>query len=132
MQSGKGAGAPAGYVQGQINNFTPEQQNLFKSLFSNVGQGSYLSKLAQGDQDTFSQIEAPALRQFQGLQSELASQFSGQGLGGRRSSGFQNQLGENTANFASQLQAQRYGLQRQALMDLHGMSQELLGQRPYE
>ena len=62
MQSGKGAGAPAGYVQGQINNFTPEQQNLFKSLFSNVGQGSYLSKLAQGDQDTFSQIEAPALR----------------------------------------------------------------------
>jgi len=78
-------------------------------------------------------MEAPALRQFSGLQSNLASRFSGMGgLGARRSSGFQNTMNSAASNFAQELQANRQNLQRQALQDLMGFSNSLLGQRPQE
>ena len=54
------------------------------------------------------------------------------GLGGRKSSGFANTANQATQDFASQLQSQRMGIQQQAIQSLHGMSQDLLGQRPYE
>jgi hypothetical protein len=121
-----------GYKQVGLSNFTPEQMQLFQSLFSHAGPDSYLSKLAGGDQSQFEQLEAPALQQFQGLQGQLASRFSGMGLGARRSSGFQNTMNQASSNFAQQLQSQRMGLQRQATMDLAQLSQMLLGQRSYE
>ena len=121
-----------GYKQAQMQNFTPEQMSLFQNLFSNVGPDSYLSKLASGDEGTFNQMEAPALRQFGAFQGNLANRFSGQGMGGRRSSSFQNAATSANQNFAEQLQSQRMGLQRQALQDLMGMSEGLLNQRPYE
>src|SRR5260221_8262625 len=78
-------------------------------------------------------MEEPALRQFSQLQGGLASRFSGMGgLGARKSSGFQNTANQFASDFAKDLQGQRQGLQRQALMDLIGMSQSLLGQRPFE
>jgi len=77
-------------------------------------------------------MEAPAMRQFAGLQGNLASRFSGMGMGGRKSSGFQNTANQATSDFAQQLQSRRMDLQRQAIKDLHGMGNELLGQRPYE
>jgi hypothetical protein len=123
---------PKGYKMGQIQNFTPEQMQLFQQMFGHVGPDSYLSKLARGDQGMFEQLEAPAMRQFQGLQGQLGSRFSGMGMGARRSSGFQNTANQAAGDFAQQLQAQRMGLQRQALMDLSGLSSELLSQRPYE
>lgn len=123
---------PSGYKVGQLQQFTPEQMQLFQQLFSHVGPDSYLSRLASGDQSFFNEIEAPAHRQFQGAQGQLASRFSGMGMGGRRSSGFQNEATAGASNFAEQLQSQRQGLQRQAIMDLMGMSNTLLGQRPYE
>lgn len=128
---------PKGYRAGQLANFTPEQMGLFEQMFSHVGPDSYLSKLAGGDQSTFGEIEAPALRQFNELQGGMASRFSqgggGRGaLGARKSSGFQNSSNAAASDFAQQLQSQRQGLQRQALQDLRGMSQELLNQRPYE
>lgn len=115
----------------QLQNFTPQQMDLFQSLFSNLGKDSYLGKLAGGDQETFNQIEKPALKQFQGFQGDLASRFSNQGLGGRNSSGFQNSMNESTENFASKLQAQRMGLQTGAIQSLHEMAGQLLGQKPY-
>ncbi len=125
--------APKGYNIGQLQQFTPEQQGLFQQLFGHVGPGSSLSRLASGDESQFAEIEAPALRQFQGLQGQLASRFSGMGsLGARKSSGFQNAIGAEASNFAQDLASKRQGLQRQALMDLMGMSNQLLGQRPYE
>ena len=125
--------ARGGYRPAQMQQFTPEQMNLFQSMFGQVGPDSFLSKLAGGDESTFNQIEAPAMRQFQGLQGNIASRFSGMGSGGaRRSSGFQNTMNQASSNFAQDLQAQRMGLQRNAIMDLHGMSNDLLGQRPYE
>lgn len=124
--------APPGYKQYQTQNFSPEQMQLFQQMFSNVGPDSYLSKLAGGDQSLFDEIEAPAMKQFQELQGQNASRFSGMGMGARKGSGFQNVQNQATSDFAQQLQSQRQGLQRQALMDLMNMSNNLLGQRPNE
>jgi hypothetical protein len=135
MKSGAGISGtkvPKGYSHGQLNNYTPEQEQLFQQGFENVGPESYLSKLAGGDQDMFNQLEAPAMQQFSELQGGLSSRFSGMGMGARHSSGFQNTANQATSQFAQQLQAQRMGLQQQAIKDLHGMSQDLLNQRPYE
>ena len=122
----------AGYRPVSQQQFTPEQLNLFGRMFSQVGPDSFTSKLAGGDEETFNQIEAPALRQFSGLQGNIASRFSGLGSGAQRSSGFKNTMNQASSDFASDLQAQRMGLQRNAIRDLHEMSTSLLGQRPYE
>src|ERR1700723_1510932 len=127
-----GSKIPSGYKQGRLQQFTPEQMELFRSMFSHVGPGSYLSRLAGGDESLFGEIEAPALRQFSGLQGNIASRFSGMGTGSRRSSGFQNTMNQAGSDFAQDLQSKRQGLQRQALMDMMGISDSLLGQRPYE
>lgn len=132
MQSGK----VGGYKVGQLQRFTPEQMQLFQEMFSQVSPDSYLSKLAGGDEQAFAEMEAPALRDFGALQGNIASRFSGMGGRGssssRRSSGFQNSLTSAGSNFAQDLASRRQGLQRQALMDLMGISNSLLGQSPYE
>ena len=122
----------SGYREASLQRFSPEQMELFKSLFGQVAPGSYLSRLAGGDQELFKEIEAPALAQFGQLQSDIANRFSGMGMGARRSSGFQQAQGSAASQFAQQLQAQRMGLQRQALQDLMANSQMILGQNPYE
>ncbi|SRR5258708_850279 len=123
---------PKGYKTGQLQQYTPEQLQLFSQAFSHLGPDSFLSKLASGDQSQFAQLEAPALRQFGALQGNIASRFSGMGMGGRHSSGFQNTQNQAASDFAQNLQGQRMGLQNQAIRDLMGMSNELLDQRPYE
>lgn len=123
---------PKGYKGGQIQQFTPDQMRLFSQLFSNVGPESYLSRLAGGDESLFEEMEAPALRQFGQLQGNIASRFSGMGMGARKSSGFQNTMGQAASDFAQDLASRRQGLQRQAIIDLMGLSESLLGQRPYE
>lgn len=130
--TGSGNKIPSGYKRGQLQQFTPEQMDLFQSLFGHVGPGSYLSKLAAGDESLFGEMEAPALRQFSGLQGQLASRFSGMGTGARRSSGFQNTANQASSDFAQDLQSRRQELQRQAIGDLMGMSSNLLSQRPNE
>ena len=141
MMQGKKTGdiIPKGYSKGQLQQFTPEQMQLFQQLFSNVSPDSYLSKLAGGDESLFQEMEAPALRQFNELQGGLASRFSGQGgggnqlaLGSRRSSGFQNTSSAAASNFAQDLASRRQQLQQQAIKDLMGLSSDLLGQRPQE
>ncbi len=124
---------PSGYKKGSMQQFTPEQMQLFQQMFGHLGPESFLSKLAGGDQETFGQIEAPALKQFSALQGQLGSRFSGMGgTGARRSSGFQNTGNAAASDFAQQLQSQRQTLQQQALQDLMGFSNQLLGQKPYE
>lgn len=132
---------PSGYKAGALQQFTPEQMQLFQQMFSQVSPDSYLSRLAGGDEELFSQMEEPALRQFSQLQGGLASRFSQgggspggrqQALGARRSSGFQNTTNQYASDFAKDLAGKRQELQRQAIMDLMGLSENLLGQRPYE
>lgn len=124
---------PRGYEQGQLSQFTPEQMQLFQQMFSKVDPSSDLSKLASGDQSSFNQLEAPALKQFGQLQNSIANRFSGSGsFGSRRSSGFQNTQNSAAQDFAERLQSQRMGLQRQAQQDLFSLSNQLLGQKPYD
>ena len=123
---------PKGYRKGSLQNFTPEQNQLFQQSFSQVSPDSYTSRLAGGDQSFFDEMEAPAMRQFNELQGENASRFSGMGMGARKGSGFQNSQNAATSNFAQDLQSKRQELQRQAIKDLMGMSSDLLGQRPQE
>lgn len=129
---------PKGYQKkpAQLQQYTDEQLQLLNQSMGHVGEGSYLSRLAAGDEELFNEMEAPALRQFNAGIGNLASRFSqgsGQGsLGTRRSSGFQNEGTAAMSNFAQELQAQRQGLQRNAVKDLIGLSSELLNKRPYE
>lgn len=126
-----GAGNLEGTGYKQVQTFSPEQMQLFQQMFGQVGPQSFMSKLAGGDQSQFEQMEEPALKQFGQLQGNLASRFSGMGTGARNSSGFQNASNQAATDFAGQLQSQRMGLQRQAMADLMGMSNQLLGQSPY-
>jgi hypothetical protein len=140
MTQGNKQGVPQGYMQGnkvpkgydvgRMQQFTPEQMQLFQSLFSHLQPGSFTSKLAGGDQAGFEQMEAPAMKQFSSMMGGLGSKFAGMGSGAARSSGFQNTATQATSDFAQQLQSQRMGLQRQAIQDMMGMSGALLGQRP--
>jgi len=124
---------PSGYRQYQMQNYTPEQMGLFKQAFSHVGPESYLSKLASGDQSQFDQMEEPAMRQFSQMQGQMGSRFSGMGgTGSRKSSGFQNSANQASSDFAQDLAGRRQTLQRQAINDLMGMSNQLLGQKPYD
>jgi hypothetical protein len=123
---------PSGYKQYAINNYTPQQQQLHEQGFSHVGPDSYLNKIAMGDESQFAELEAPALKQFSGELGNIASRFSGLGTGGRRGSGFQNTANQAASDFSMNLQAQRQGLRRQAIMDLMGISDTLLNQRPQE
>lgn len=123
---------PEGYSRGRLKDYTPEQMKLHESQFQHLGPDSYLSRLAGGDQSMFEEMEAPAMRQFQGLQGQLASRFSGMGMGGRKSSSFQNESNQATSDFAQGLQSKRMELRNQAIRDLMGMSNTLLGQKPYK
>ena len=128
----KGDIVPKGHNLGQLQQFDPNQMELYKQQFQTVGPESYLSRLAGGDQSAFEELEAPAMRQFGQLQAGTANRFSGLGSGSQRSSGFQNQLSQDTTNFAERLQGNRLALRQQAIQDLSSMSNQLLGQRPYD
>lgn len=130
--SGLGNKIPSGYKAGRMQNFSPEQMKLFQQMFSQVSPNSYTSRLAGGDQSMFEEMERPAMRQFAQQQGAMANRFSGMGMGGRQSSGFQNAGNQATSDFASDLQSKRQGLQRQAIQDLMSMSNDLLNQKPYE
>jgi hypothetical protein len=135
--TGLGNKVPKGFGVGRIQQFTPDQLQLFQQLFSNLGPDSFLSRLAGGDESAFQESEAPALRQFGQLQGNIASRFSAGGpgpgaLSSRHSSGFGHEMNAASSNFAQDLMGKRQGLQRQALMDLFGLSEGLLSQRPYE
>lgn len=121
-----------GYDVNQMQNFNPQQMELFKNMFAHVSPDSYTSRLAMGDSGLFEEMERPALRQFSGIQGNIASRFSGMGAGARKSSGFQNTMSSASSQFAQDLQGRRQDLQRNAIKDLMSMSSDLLGQRSFE
>jgi hypothetical protein len=127
-----GNNIPKGYAAGKIQQYTPEAMNLYRQQFGLVGPGSHLYEQAMGSDQGFAPYEDYARRQFQEFSGQNASRFSGLGMGARHGSGFQNQQTQGAQDFASTLAMQRQGLQRQALMDLMGISESLLGQRPQE
>jgi hypothetical protein len=123
---------PEGFEVAQLSNFDKNQKNVYKNQFQHLSPDSYLSKLAGGDQALYDELEAPAIKQFGQFQGNTASRFSGMGLGARNSSGFQNTLNQGASDFAQQLQSQRMNMRNQALRELMGFSNQILGQRPYD
>lgn len=115
----------------RFQQYTPEQMELFQQAEGMIGPDSYTARLAGGDEDMFNQLEAPALKQFSGLQGGIASRFSGMGMGAGKSSGHTNTQNQAASDFAQQLQSNRLGLQRQALGDIQSYTQQLLGNQPY-
>ena len=137
----------SGYNLVQTPRFSPEKSQQMAQLRGIIEPG-YLkglantAELAGGDQSQFEKLEAPALRQFGELQGGIASRFSGgqiPGGGGggagalsaRRSSGFQNTMGNAAVDLSERLQGQRLNFQQQALQQLQGLYSELT-QDPYE
>lgn len=124
---------PSGFRKAQLQQYTPQQLDLFKSSFGQVGPDSYFGRLAAGDEGMFNEMEAPQQREFSERLGGIASRFSGMGgLGARKSSGFQNTMTAEASNFAQQLQAQRHQLRQGAIGSLHSMTQDLLSNRPYD
>lgn len=136
LKRSSGNRIPDEYGYGQLNQYTPEQRELFQQNLGMVDKKSYLSRLARGKESAYQEMEAPAYRQFQEGLGGLSSRFSagsGRGsLGTRRSSGFQNSTTAAYSNFAQQLQANRMQLRNEATRDLLSMSDRLLEKRPTE
>lgn len=123
---------PKGHRAGQLQQFTPEALQMYQQLFGQLGPDSDLFKMASGDQSFFDEMERPALRDFGGIQGNIASRFSGMGMGARRSSGFQNTMNREGSDFAQRLASNRQNLSRQALKDLFEMSHMLMNEKPFE
>lgn len=127
----------SGYKTRTTANFTPEQMQLFAKLLGGVGGLSaegggldWLSKLAGGDEEAFEQSEAPAYSAYNKMLGELGSRFSQ--FGAQDSSAFQNATTGAAGQLAETLQSKRLGLQQGAINRLLDLSQNLLGQRPYD
>lgn len=131
---GSGRNLPEGYSE--IDNWTPEMHDLYNRNMGNLGEDSFINKVAQGDEETFNQLEAPGKRQFTATQGNIASRFSGGGGGqgamsSRRSSGHQNFQNAAASDFAEKMQSNRVSMQMQAIKDMSQMSNDLLRQEPY-
>jgi hypothetical protein len=131
------SGSPRGYKPRQIPRMSPEVMDIWRMLSEGGRQGmqsglDFWSKLASGDQSAFEQAEAPAYSAFQQSMGNLGSRFSGQGLGGRNSSAFQNAMAGASSDLAQQLQGNRMNMQNQAIQQLMGMYGNLMGNDPYE
>lgn len=129
---GEGSRIPKGYKAGRLQQFTPEQIGLFQQLLGMTSPSGQLAQRAQGNLSGFEPQEELAQRDFQNFQGQNASRFSGMGMGARRGSGFQNAQTQGAQDLALQLAGQRQNLQRQALQDLMGISNTLLGSQPYQ
>ena len=126
-----------GYKQRNISTLNPQQQQLFQKLADallgggGLGGGvDYLSKLASGDEGIFGEIEAPAYRQLQSQLGQIGSRFADVGAVG--SSGFQQTASGAATDLGERLQSQRNSLRSNAIKDLLGLSENLIGQKTFE
>lgn len=128
-----------GYKQVSLPTMGKDEASLHSRLLGAASPGaehgaSKLSQLAIGGPESYEAYEKPALRDFGALTGQLASRFSGMGgagqgqasAGARKSSGFQNIMGEQGASLAENLASNRMNLQRQAIQDLLGLSHTLM------
>jgi len=125
--------AGTGYRQINTPALSPEQQQLFSQIIKGIQPGltdslGQLSQMARGGSSEYwDQLEAPAMRQFNQLQGNIASRFSGIGSGARNSSGFQNTMNTASTDLAERLQGQRVGLQQDAISQLMSLYGNLIG-----
>jgi hypothetical protein len=134
MQPAKQPKIP-GHNVNQLQNFSPEMQQLFQQLIQSLsggsaGAGDFLSKLASGDEETYQGLEAPAFRNFQEAIGQIGTRYSHLGAG--NSSYSENAMSGAGQSLAENLQSQRLGLRSKAIESLLNNSQQLLQQRPTE
>lgn len=139
MGTGKSSGLRGtGYKQVTTPTMSQGTMDLFNKLLGGSSEGissglSNLSKMASGDQSTFDQMEAPALRQFSGLQGNFSSKYAGgQGSSSLQNSRFQNAMGGANADFAERLSSNRMGMQQSAIEQLMHLAEHLLGTKTFE
>lgn len=125
----------SGYKTVQMPQFTPQQMQMFQKLMGGVGGGidqsmDYLTKMASGDESMFEQMEKPAYTAFDKMLGQIGSRYSG--MGARDSSAYENAMAGAGAEMAENLQAKRAQMQQAAIEKLLGMSDTLLGKKPYE
>lgn len=125
----------SGYKNVQMPQYTPQQMQFFQKLMGGVGGGldqsmNYLQQMAAGDESMFEQMEKPAYTAFDKMLGQIGSRYSG--MGARDSSAYENAMAGAGAEMAENLQAKRAQMQQSAIEKLLGMSESLLGQRPYE
>lgn len=136
--SNQGSKKIAGYNLSTLPTMSPETMQLYNHLLGNFPKDDFAKglgltgRIASGDQGAFDEIEAPAYAAFDKFSGQTASRFSGEGMGARNSSGFQNTIAQGQSDLSQGLAAQRMGLQRQALQDLRGFSQDLFGTQTQE
>lgn len=125
----------------QQSTLDPNQQNFLQNLFQQLGgmggQGgsygnaqNYLSQLLSGDQNAFSQFEAPYRQQFeQQTLPGIAERFAGANPmgGGLSSSGFGQALGGAGAGLQAQLAGLHGNLRNQAVGQSLGQFNQLAG-----
>lgn len=126
---------PSGYKVRQLNNFTPEQMNMFSSQTGKTAQGAnsgldYLNRLASGDESLFEEMEAPAHTQFNKFLGQAGSRYSQ--LGAQDSSGFQNAISGAGAEMSENMASRRQSMQQGAIQDLLSHSNSLLNAKPYD
>lgn len=134
MSSATGANSSlkgTGYQSIQTPTKNAQQMGLFDQLYGGSKNGidsalrGLTSQAQGGNEDYWSQLEAPARREFGQLQGNIASRFSRMGSGARRSSGHQNAQSGAATDFAERLGANRINLQKQAWDQLLGMGSHL-------
>jgi len=119
----------------QQSRLAPGQQGL-QSQLQNAGMGSgaggafggaadYYRSLLGGGGDTFDQMAAPEMRQFnQDIIPGLSEQFAGMGSGGLSSSGFRNAAVNAGTDLSERLGAIRAQLRQQGAAGLAGIGQQ--------
>jgi hypothetical protein len=124
----------------QLENLSPEQQQILQQLLGNVqgmgGQGAYgqatnlLQQYLDPQSDIYKNFEAPYRQEFeQQTVPMLAERFAGQGAqgGALSSSGFGQALGAAGSNLQTNLAQMKSGLQRQSISDILGQYNTMAG-----
>lgn len=128
---------PSGYKPHQVPRMSPEVMDIWRMMAGGGKQGmqgglDFWNKLASGDESAFQESEAPAYSAFQKNMGNMASRFSGQGMGGQDSSAFQNAAAGASSDMAQQLQGNRMNTRNNAIQSLMGMYGDLMKNDPYE
>ena len=137
-----GLGALTGNKGEQKSSFSKPQQQTINDMIQSIkgmrggamdvtqnpqyqqGQG-FLNSL-YNDPSFFQNIEAPALRQFEEqIGPNIANRYASMGSGGSLgSTAFRNEMNREGSNLASNLSAQRTGMQMQGLPQAFGAAQQ--------
>jgi hypothetical protein len=143
MTASAGSMAPKGNISGyklrNVPQYNPQQMQIFQRLLGSLlgGEGlegglDFLTRLAQGDESMFEELEAPAYSSLQKSLGDIGSRFAGFGSGAIDSSAFQQATSGAAGDLAERLQSQRLGLQSDAVDRLLGLTERSLEKRPYE